>query len=310
MRYARLGRAGPTISVIGAGAWAAGGDWGPLDDEAAIAAICRAADLGINWVDTAPAYGFGHSERVVARALRQLPDDRKPMVFTKCSRVWDDNGRVYGSLDPASLRAECEQSLRRLEVEAIDLYQIHQPEPETDIEDAWETLQQLQREGKIRYAGVSNFDVGQLSRINRIATPTALQPPYSLVDRAIEEDVLPYCIEHGIGTIAWSPLARGLLAGTHGQESLRRLPPGDTRRTDPLFVGPESERHYDVADRVRHLAAEHGANPAALAVAWTIRSGGVSAAIVGMRRPAHADSIVAAADLVLNRATLDALDAA
>jgi aryl-alcohol dehydrogenase-like predicted oxidoreductase len=310
MRYARLGRAGPTISVIGAGAWAAGGDWGPLDDEAAIAAICRAADLGINWVDTAPAYGFGHSERVVARALRQLPDDRKPMVFTKCSRVWDDNGRVYGSLDPASLRAECEQSLRRLEVEAIDLYQIHQPEPETDIEDAWETLQQLQREGKIRYAGVSNFDVGQLSRINRIATPTALQPPYSLVDRAIEEDVLPYCIEHGIGTIAWSPLARGLLAGTHGRESLRRLPPGDTRRTDPLFVGPESERHYDVADRVRHLAAEHGANPAALAVAWTIRSGGVSAAIVGMRRPAHADSIVAAADLVLNRATLDALDAA
>lgn len=309
MRYARLGRAGPTISVIGVGAWAAGGDWGPLDDEAAIAAICRAAELGINWVDTAPAYGFGHSERVVARALRQLPDDLKPMVFTKCSRVWDDHGRVYGSLDPASLRAECEASLRRLELEAIDLYQIHQPQPEADIEVAWEALQQLQREGKIRHAGVSNFDVGHLSRISRIATPTALQPPYSLIDRAIEKEILPYCIRNEIGTIAWSPLARGLLAGTHRREALRSLQPGDTRRTDPAFVGPGSERHYAVADRVRHLAAEHGMNPAALAVAWTIRPGGVSAAIVGMRRPAHADSIVPAADLVLDRATLAALDA-
>jgi aryl-alcohol dehydrogenase-like predicted oxidoreductase len=231
------------------------------------------------------------------------------MVFTKCSRVWDDRGRVYGSLDPKSLRAECEASLRRLEVEAIDLFQIHQPEPDADIEVAWETLQQLQREGKIRYAGVSNFDVAQLSRITQISTPAALQPPYSLIDRAIEKEILPYCIKSGIGSIAWSPLARGLLSGRLRREALRRLPPGDTRRTDAAFVGPGSERHYAVAARVRNLAADVGVSAAALAVAWTIRPGGVSAAIVGMRRPAHADSILPAADLVLNRATLDALDA-
>jgi aryl-alcohol dehydrogenase-like predicted oxidoreductase len=310
MRFRRLGRRGPEISVIGAGMWAAGGDeWGRQDERHSIDAIKCAVAHGVNWVDTAPTYGLGLSEELVGRAMARLPPSERPMVFTKCSRVWSVDGAVRSDLSPESLRRECEASLTRLGVEAIDLYQIHQPAPEADLEDGWETLIGLRDEGKVRHIGVSNFSVAQLERLRRIASVESMQPPYSLIDRRIEGMIMSYCRQHEIGVIVWSPLMRGLLAGHFGPDSIAALPTGDTRRDDPEFQEPRLSRNLALVERLRRVARRHDRTPAQVAIAWTLRDPVITGAIVGMRNAEHAETIAAAAAIELSPEDLDELAA-
>jgi aryl-alcohol dehydrogenase-like predicted oxidoreductase len=310
VRFRRLGRRGPEISVIGVGAWAAGGvGWGRQDEKDSIAAIKCAVAQGVNWVDTAPTYGLGFSEELVGRAIAQLPPGERPMVFTKCSRVWDVGGAVRSDLSPASLRRECEASLTRLGIDVIDLYQIHQPAPEADLEQGWETLMRLRDEGKVRQIGVSNFSVAQLERLVRIEPVESLQPRYSLIDRRIEGTIVPYCGRHGIGLIVWSPLMRGLLAGRLSRDAIATLPPDDTRRDEPEFQEPRLSRNLALVERLRRVARRHGRTPAQVAIAWTLRDPVVTGAIVGMRSAEQAASIAAAATIELDNDDLDELGA-
>ena len=258
--------------MIGVGAWAAGGvEWGRQDEKDSIDAIKCAVAQGVNWLDTAPTYGLGFSEELVGRAIAPLPPGERPMVFTKCSRVWDVGGAVRSELSPESLRRECEASLTRLGVDMIDLYQIHQPAPEADLEQGWETLIRLRDEGKVRHIGVSNFSVAQLERLRRIEPVESLQPPYSLIDRRIEGMVVPYCRRHEIGVIVWSPLMRGLLAGHLGRDAIAALPPNDTRRDESEFQEPRLSRNLALVQRLRRVARRHGRTPAQVAIAWTLR---------------------------------------
>jgi aryl-alcohol dehydrogenase-like predicted oxidoreductase len=301
VRFRRLGRRGPEISVIGVGAWAAGGvEWGRQDEKDSIDAIKRAVAQGMNWVDTAPTYGRGFSEELVGNAIAQLPPRERPMVFTKCSRVWDVGGAVRSELSPESLRLECEASLTRLGVDVIDLYQIHQ---------GWETLVRLRDEGKVRHVGVSNFSVAQLERLRRIEPVESLQPPYSLIDRRIEAMIVPYCRRHEIGVIVWSPLMRGLLAGHLSRDAIATLPPNDTRRNEPEFREPRLSRNLALVQRLRGVARRHGRTPAQVAIAWTLRDPVVTGAIVGMRSAEQAESIAAAATIELDDDDLDELAA-
>jgi len=310
VRFRRLGRRGPEISVIGVGAWAAGGvEWGRQDEKDSIDAIKCAVAQGVNWVDTAPTYGLGFSEELVGRAIAQLPPSERPMVFTKCSRVWDVGGAVRSELSPASLRRECEASLARLGVDVIDVYQIHQPAPEADLEQGWETLIRLRDEGKVRHIGVSNFSVAQLERLRRIEPVESLQPPYSLIDRRIEGMVVPYCRRHEIGVIVWSPLMRGLLAGHLSRDAIATLPPNDTRRDESEFQEPRLSRNLALVQRLRRVARRHGRTPAQVAIAWTLRDPVVTGAIVGMRSAEQAESIAAAATIELDDDDLDELAA-
>jgi aryl-alcohol dehydrogenase-like predicted oxidoreductase len=287
--------------VIGVGAWAAGGEeWGRQDEHDSIDAIKCAVAQGVNWVDTAPTYGLGFSEELVGRAIAQLPPSERPMVFTKCSRVWDVGGAVRSELSPESLRRECEASLARLGVEALDLYQIHQPAPESDLEQGWETLIRLRDEGKVRNIGVSNFSVAQLERLQRIEPVESLQPPYSLIDRRIEGMIVPYCRRHEIGVIVWSPLMRGLLAGHFGRDAIAALPKGDTRRDEPEFREPRLSRNLALVQRLRGVAGRHDRTPAQVAIAWTLRDPAVTGAIVGMRNAEHAETIAAASAIELS----------
>jgi aryl-alcohol dehydrogenase-like predicted oxidoreductase len=296
--------------VIGVGAWAAGGeDWGRQDEKDSIDAIKRAVAQGVNWVDTAPAYGLGFSEELVGRAIAQLPPRERPMVFTKCSRVWDAGSAVRSELSPESLRRECEASLTRLGVGAIDLYQVHQPAPEADLEQGWETLLRLRDEGKVRHIGVSNFSVAQLERLRRIEPVESLQPPYSLINRRIEGMILPYCRRHEIGVIVWSPLMRGLLAGHLSRDAIATLPPNDTRRDEPEFREPRLTRNLALVQRLRRVARRSGRTPAQVAVAWTLRNPVVTGAIVGMRSAEQAESIAAAAAIDIDDDDLDELAA-
>jgi aryl-alcohol dehydrogenase-like predicted oxidoreductase len=296
--------------VIGVGSWAAGGvEWGRQDEKDSIDAIKRAVAQGVNWVDTAPTYGLGFSEELVGRAIAQLPPGERPMVFTKCSRVWDVGGAVRSELSPESLRRECEASLTRLGVDAIDLYQIHQPAPEADLEQGWETLIRLRDEGKVRHIGVSNFTVAQLERLGRIAPVESLQPPYSLIDRRIEGMIVPYCRRHEIGVIVWSPLMRGLLAGHLSRDAIATLPPDDTRRDEPEFQEPRLSPNLALVQRLRRVARRHGRTPAQMAIAWTLRDPLVTGAIVGMRSAEQAQSIAAAATIELDDDDLDELTA-
>jgi len=311
MEYRKLGSSDFEISRIGFGAWAAGGgDWafalGPQDDIESIAAIRRAVELGINWIDTAPLYGLGHSEEIVARALEGMTD--RPHVFTKCGMPWDANGRILHSLRRDSIRGECEASLRRLRVDVIDLYQIHWNIPAEEIEEGLEAIAQLHQEGKIRHGGVSNFTLAQLENALQIASPVALQPPYSVLDRGIEDEILAFCGENNIGVIIYSPMKSGLLSGKMTRERIAEFPSDDLRRTKPEFQEPELTRNLAVVETLRTIAARHGISIAEVAVAWTLHNPFVNAAIVGMRRPEHAETIIGAASVDLSSQDLSEIE--
>jgi aryl-alcohol dehydrogenase-like predicted oxidoreductase len=307
-----FGRTGLTISPVGFGAWAIGGGdyafgWGPQDDAESVAAIERAVDVGINWVDTAPVYGLGRSEVVVGRALKVL-GSRRPLVFTKCSLVWEDGKRdVHHNLEAASIRGEVEASLRRLGVDAIDLMQIHWPRffdapTAGSIEEAWTELADLKQAGKVRHIGVSNFKVDDIQRASAIAPVETLQPPYSLLRRAIEAEILPYCLTQGIGVIVYSPMQAGLLSGRMSVERVASLPEDDWRRRTPEFQEPRLSTNLAFVEVLRAVGARHGRSPGEVAVAWTLSNPAVSAAIVGFRRPSQVEGLVGAAGLQLTDA--------
>ncbi|HTP05322.1 MAG TPA: aldo/keto reductase [Nitrospirota bacterium] len=311
-----LGNSDLGITPVGYGAWAIGGSgweyaWGPQNDDDSIAAIRRSLDLGVNWIDTAAVYGLGHSEAIVARALAGRPGTL-PYVFTKCGLRWNGQGRVSRSLNAASVRQECEASLRRLRVDVIDLYQIHWP-PEDDgpeLEEGWAALAALQREGKVRWIGVSNFSVEQLKRAQAIARVTSLQPPYSLIRRGIEEDILPFCQREGIGVIVYAPMASGLLTGAMTRERAANLPPGDWRRRNPEFIEPNLSRNLTLVERLRAVGNRHGRSPGEVAIAWTLRNNLVTGAIVGARSEMQAEGVMCAADLRLSEDEIDELEGA
>src|SRR4051794_15187223 len=302
-----LGTTGLEITRIGFGAWAIGGGgwefgWGPQEDDESLAAIHRALERGINWIDTAAAYGFGHSERIVGRALEGLRE--QPYVFTKGSLLEGPGRRVVHSLRRDSLMREAEASLRRLGVDAIDLYQIHWPDPDADIDEGWAALAELKERGLVRHIGVSNFDVAQLRRIRELAPVETLQPPYSLVAREAEQELLPYAEQEGIGVIVYSPMGSGLLTGRMSRERIDRLPEDDWRRHDVRFREPQLSRHLALVGRLATVAERHGTTPGAIAVAWTVRNPAVDGAIVGFRRPDQVDPVLAAADLQLSGADI------
>ncbi|HSS16622.1 MAG TPA: aldo/keto reductase [Candidatus Dormibacteraeota bacterium] len=302
MKTKRLGNSDLYITPVGFGAWAIGGagwefGWGDQDDKDSIAAIHRALELGVNWIDTAAVYGMGHSEEVVASALSSCSGTR-PYVFTKCGLLGDEQGYVHRNLRANSIRRECENSLRRLKVDAIDLYQIHWPSE--DLEEGWGEMARLQKEGKVRWIGVSNFDASQLRRAERIAPVTSLQPPYSLVRREIEPDILPYCQSHGIGVIVYSPMQSGLLTGAMTRERVEKLPDSDWRSRDPEFREPKLSKNLALVERLRKVGQKYGAPPGQVAVAWVLRNPAVTAAIVGARSSQQVEQNVGAADLHLS----------
>jgi len=302
LRTSPLGATGLEITRVGFGAWAIGGGgwefgWGPQHDEESIAAIHRALDLGVNWIDTAAAYGFGRSEQIVGRALQGLAE--RPYVLTKNSLLDDGTRHVRHVLKRDSILREAEASLRRLGVDAIDLYQIHWPIPEQDIEEGWAAMAELKERGLVRHIGVSNFSASQLRRIASIAPVETIQPPYSLIDRAAEAEILPLAQRDGIGVIVYSPMGSGLLTGGITRERIAAMPGDDWRESDPRFTEPQLSRHLALAARLQTVAARHGTTPGAVAVAWTLRNPAVDGAIVGFRRPAQVDPILAAAGLEL-----------
>ena len=282
-----LGNSDLQLTPIGFGAWAIGGGnwefaWGPQDDQESIAAIHRALDEGINWIDTAAIYGLGHSEEIVGQALKSFSGPR-PLVFTKCSMRWHPDRSIYRSLKAGSLAEELEGSLRRLGVETIDLYQIHWPNPEEEIEEGWETLSKFKEQGKIRWIGVSNFSVAQMKRAQAIAPITSLQPPYSMLRKAIEEEVLPYAQDNGIGVINYSPMVSGLLTGSMTAERVAAFPADDWRRRAVEFNEPRLSRNLRLVELLREIGDGHGVSPGVVAVAWTLRHPAITAAIVGGR---------------------------
>jgi len=297
MTKRKLGNSDLEITPIGIGAWAIGGSgyafaWGAQDDDESIAAIHAGLDAGMNWIDTAAVYGLGHSEEIVARAVSGLAE--KPYVFTKCERTWDAEGKISPSLKADSIRAECEASLKRLKTDVIDLYQIHWPQPDEDIEEGWGTLADLQKEGQIRWIGVSNFNVEQLKRAQAIAPITSLQPPYHLLRRDIEAEILPFCSANGIGTIVYSPMASGLLSGGMTRERIESLPADDWRSRADAFKEPALSANLALADRLRAVGARHGRTAGESAIAWTLRRPEVTAAIVGIRRPDQVAGVIGA----------------
>jgi len=301
MKIKQLGNSDLMITPIGFGAWAIGGSgwefgWGEQDDKQSVAAIHRALELGINWIDTAAVYGMGHSEKVVASALQTWPGPR-PYVFTKCGLRWDEQGYVHRSLNAASIRQECEDSLRRLNVDVIDLYQIHWPTEE--LEEGWNAMARLQKEGKARWIGVSNFNVKEMRRAQAIAPITSLQPPYSLVRREIEHEILPYCRSEKLGVIVYSPMASGLLTGTMTRERADALSASDWRSRDVEFQEPRLSKNLALVERLREIGERHGRPPGQIAIAWTLRNPVVTGAIVGARNAKQVEGNVGAADLRL-----------
>jgi len=300
-----LGNSDLHLTPIGFGAWAIGGGnwefaWGPQDDNASITAIHRALDVGMNWIDTAAIYGLGHSEEMVARALKTT--SHKPYVFTKCSMRWYADRSIYRSLKADSVREELESSLRRLGVEKIDLYQIHWPNPETEIEEGWETLARLKEEGKIRWIGVSNFSVEQMKRALKIAPITSLQPPYSMLRRAIEPEVLPFVQANGIGVINYSPMVSGLLTGKMTAERVAAFPADDWRKRAVEFNEPRLSRNLRLVELLREIGAGHSVGPGVVAVAWTLRHPAITAAIVGGRSAEQVDGLAPALSFRLSDA--------
>src|SRR5467141_5380107 len=305
MQTRKLGNSDMQITPVGYGAWAVGGSgwdfaWGAKDDDDSIAAIHRSLELGVNWIDTAAVYGIGHSEEIVARALREWKG-RRPYLFTKCAMRWDKNGRVTKVHSAASIRQECEDSLRRLQVDVIDLYQIHWP-PEDNgpgLEESWKTLAALRKEGKVRWIGVSNFDVPQLRRAEKITPVTSLQPPYSLIRRRIESEILPYCESRGIGVIVYSPMASGLLTGAMTRERAANLPHDDWRSRDVEFHEPRISKNLALVERLREVGERHRRPPGQIAIAWVLQNPAVTGAIVGARNAKQVEGNVGAAKLRL-----------
>ena len=299
MNTRKLGNSDLMITPIGFGAWAVGGPWqfgwGEQSDRDSTAAIHRALELGINWIDTAAVYGLGHSEEVVAQALRDW-EGQRPYVFTKCGMVWNEQGEIGYSLRPKSIRRECEASLRRLNIGVIDLYQIHWPADDlVETLEGWAAMGDLQKEGKVRWIGASNFSLQELQRANGIAPMTSLQPPYSLVRRDAEKELLPFCERENIGVIVYSPMASGLLTGAMTRDRLANLPADDWRRGNPDFQEPRFSKNLALVERLGAVGARHGKSPGEVAIAWTLRHSAVTGAIVGARNAKQVDGIIGAA---------------
>ena len=303
MKTRRLGATGIELTVIGLGTWAHGGggwafSWGQQNDDESIATTRAALESGINWVDTAPVYGLGHSEEVLGRALKNMK--KKPFIATKCGRIWDSSGNIGSNLRAKSVRAECEASLRRLQLDVIDLYQIHWSNPDEQIEEGWTTIAELIKEGKVRYGGVSNFSVAQLKRIMPIHPIASLQPPYSMLKRNIEADLLPFCAENKIGVIVYSPLQKGLLTGKITTEYIAGMGKDDHRRRDPMFNEPAFSAITKKVEALTKIATKNKITPAQLAITWILRRPEMTAAIVGARRPDQIKQTVRAAGITIS----------
>jgi aryl-alcohol dehydrogenase-like predicted oxidoreductase len=302
MQKRELGNTGMRITPVGFGSWAIGGDnwqfgWGSQDDGDAIAAIERAVELGINWVDTAAVYGLGHSEELVAKAVAGMKE--RPWIFTKCSLVWDARRQMSNSLKADSIRRECEASLKRLNVDAIDLYQIHWPNPEADLEEGWQEMARLKEEGLVRHIGVSNFSVDQLRRIIPIAPVATLQPPYSMLRPAIEQTLLPFCLEQNIGVIVYSPMLSGMLSGAMTRERAANFSADDWRRNNKEFQEPRLSANLELVELLKQIGAPYGRSAGEVAIAWTLRHPAVTGAIVGGRNAAQVEGIIGAAEFRL-----------
>jgi aryl-alcohol dehydrogenase-like predicted oxidoreductase len=306
-----LGGTGLELTRIGFGAWAIGGEWtfgwGPQDDDESIAAISHAIELGVNWIDTAAGYGFGHSEEIVGRALEGMSE--RPLVFTKCGILEGPERSVVRSITRDSVLAEAEASLARLRVDAIDLYQIHWPIPDAEVEEGWAAMVELREQGLVRHIGVSNFNVEQLRRAGAIAPVETLQPPYSLVAREIEAEILPYCASAGIGVLAYSPMGSGLLTGKMTRERIAGLAAGDWRKGSTRFNEPELSVNLAIADRVGTVAERLGVAPGAVAIAWALHNPAVDVAIVGVRAPGQIDELLVGAGLELSAGDVAELEA-
>jgi aryl-alcohol dehydrogenase-like predicted oxidoreductase len=313
MQTRPLGNSDLQITALGIGAWAIGGSgWngsmGPQNEDDSVPAIHAALDGGLNWIDTAALYGLGHSEEVVARALEGRTP--RPYVFTKCERVWDSNRQVGASLKAGSIRRECEDSLRRLKTDVIDLYQIHWPEPDEDIEEGWTAMARLKEEGKVRYIGVSNFTVSQMKRAQAIAPITSVQPPYSIVTREIEREILPYAGSNGIGVIVYSPMSAGLLTGAMTRERVARFTAEDWRRNLPNFREPLLTRNLRVVEHLRQIGSRHRRSPGEVAIAWTLGHPAVTGAIVGFRSARQAQGVMGASEFRLDQSEMAEIETA
>jgi len=301
----KLGNSDLELTRIGFGAWAIGGGdwafgWGPQDDADSIEAIHRAIDLGINWIDTAAVYGLGHSEEVVGKALKTASS--KPYIFTKSTMVWNEQREITNSMK--QIRREVEDSLKRLQVEAIDLYQIHWPKPDEEIEEGWATMADLKKEGKVRWIGVSNFSVAQMERAMKIAPITSNQPPYSMINRSIEPEILPFCGKHNIGVLNYAPMHSGLLTGAMTKERVAAFPSDDFRRNAKSYQQPALDRNLKLADLLKQIGSRHGVNAGVVATAWTLEQPAITAAIVGSRSAKQVEGTLAAASFKLAPAEL------
>lgn len=298
MQKRTLGNSDLELTPLGVGAWAMGGGgwafgWGPQDDADSVAAVHAALDEGWNWIDTAAVYGLGHAEVVVGKAVKERSD--KPYVFTKCARVWNEERQIGKRLKKESVKKECEESLSRLGMDTIDLYQIHWPEPDEDIEEGWQAMNELKAEGKVRWIGISNFSRAQMERIAPYGAITSLQPPYSLVSPEIEAEILPYCAANNIGTVVYSPMKSGLLSGSMTRERIAAMPQDDFRQRTPHFQDPLLTRNLALVEKLREIGARHGRTPGEVAIAWCLRRPEVTAAIVGLRSPKQLDGVKGAA---------------
>jgi aryl-alcohol dehydrogenase-like predicted oxidoreductase len=311
MQTRKLGYSDLNLTTMGLGTWAIGGEWqwgwGPQDDAESIAAIQHAIDLGINWIDTAPAYGVGHSEEIVGQAIAGRQD--QIIIATKCGMVWDEGSTtVYRRLKAASIRREVENSLRRLNVDVIDLYQIHWPNPDEDVDEAWGAIADMIGEGKIRYAGASNFSVAQLRRVQAIHPVASLQPPYSMLRRDVERELLPYCAANDIGVVAYSPMQAGLLTGKFTKEHIASLPDGDWRKQNSRFLEPQLSANLALVEKLRPIAERNDRPLGQLAIAWVLRRPELTAAIVGARRPSQIEGTAPAGDWTLSQEDIAEID--
>lgn len=312
MQTRQLGNSDLQLTPLGIGAWAMGGAgwafaWSQQDDDESVSAIHAALDAGMNWIDTAAVYGLGHSEEVVAKALAGRTI--KPYVFTKCGRNWNEDRQIVKLLKRDAIRQECENSLRRLKVDVIDLYQMHWPEPDEDVEEGWETMAKLKEEGKVRWIGVSNFNAEQLCRAQKIAPITSLQPPYSLIRREVETDVFPFCSVHNLGVLAYSPMGSGLLTGAMTRERVENLPEDDWRKRGPQFQEPLLTRNLKIADKLKEIAARHNRTGGEAALAWVLANPVITAAIVGVRNPEQVGGIIGAMEFRLTEEEIAEIEA-
>jgi len=310
MQTRKLGYTDLELTTVGFGAWALGGPWlygwGPQDDDESITTLLRAMDVGINWIDTAPIYGHGRSETVVGRALKQMSP--KPLIATKCGLCWDEKSERIPCLKAQSIRTECHDSLERLDIETIDLYQIHFNQPDEDIEEAWTEMAKLVEEGKVRYIGVSNFTVEQIRRIQSIHPVASLQPPYSMLHREVEDELLEHCEQNDIGVVVYSPMQRGLLTGTFDAKRVANLPKGDHRKANPDFREPQFSATMELVEQLRTIAERNGRTCSQLAISWVLRRPEVTSAIVGARRPDQIVETAQASDWDLSEENIEQIE--